>query len=100
MKKHIKIYLDFFGYNVGSIVLCEICGKQAVDVHHIEARGMGGKNHDADRIENLQAACRDCHLTYGDKKQYENILKSIHMKKIAQRHSEMRGEVTVQREDS
>jgi 5-methylcytosine-specific restriction endonuclease McrA len=56
-----------------------VCGAQAVDVHHIEARGMGG-NKEADVIENLMGLCRKCHIEYGDKKQYKEFLKDIHAK--------------------
>jgi hypothetical protein len=42
MKKHVKIYLDYFGYDVNSFIDCEVCGSKAVDIHHIEPRGMGG----------------------------------------------------------
>ena len=79
MKKHTKIYLDFFGYAQGEFIPCEKCGKTAVDINHIDARGMGGKNEAADVIENLMAMCRKCHEDFGDKKQYEEMLKKIHL---------------------
>lgn len=81
MKKHTKIYMDFFGYKIPEDCFCEICRAQAKDVHHIEARGMGGNpSGSKDVIENLQALCRRCHIEYGDKKQYKEKLKSIHKK--------------------
>jgi len=52
-----------------------------VDIHHIDARGMGGGK-DADVIENLMAVCRSCHEKYGDKKEYKEFLKRIHSQKI------------------
>jgi len=61
---------------------CEICGSRAVDIHHIHRRGMGGGNTDADRIENLMAVCRTCHIQYGDKKQYIELLIEEHKKKL------------------
>jgi 5-methylcytosine-specific restriction endonuclease McrA len=61
-----------------------VCGSQAVDVHHIEARGMGG-NKKADVIENLMGLCRKCHIEYGDKKQYKEFLKDIHAKNYGKR---------------
>jgi 5-methylcytosine-specific restriction endonuclease McrA len=67
------------GYDATSFVPCEVCGTQAVDIHHIEARGMGG-NKNADVIENLMGLCRKCHIEYGDKKQYKEFLKDIHAK--------------------
>lgn len=81
MKKHTKIYLQYFGYFEGDFIRCEICGKQAVDIHHINARGMGGSK-EADKIENLMAVCRQCHIEFGDKKQYKEELKQIHNEHI------------------
>ena len=44
MQKHTKIYFDYFGYDVCDFIKCEIpnCEDQAVDINHIDARGMGG----------------------------------------------------------
>jgi hypothetical protein len=42
---------------------------------------MGG-NKKADVIENLMCLCREHHLEYGDKKQYKEFLKEIHLKNI------------------
>lgn len=79
MKKHTKIYLNSFGYTDTDFIPCEVCGSKAVDIHHIEARGMGG-SFNADNPDNLMAVCRSCHIKYGDKKQYIEFLKSIHKK--------------------
>ena len=79
MKKHVKIYLDYFGYGIEDFIPCEVCGKKAVDIHHIVARRMGG-THTKDKIENLQALCRECHVTFGDKTLYIYLLKEIHNK--------------------
>ena len=81
MKKHVKVYLDYFGYGAEDFIGCEVCSSRAVDIHHIEARGMGGSKK-ADTIENVMALCRDCHVEYGDKKQYMENLKAVHLKKI------------------
>ena len=81
MKHHVKIYLDFFGYSITDFIPSEISGGKAVDIHHIERRGMGGgKNRDV--IENLIALTRDEHIEYGDKKQYMEFLKEAHKKFI------------------
>lgn len=80
MKNHTKLYLESFGYDVTDFIQCEICHKQAVDIHHIDARGMGGTNKDS--IENLMALCRECHIHFGDKKQFKEYLKTIHNKVI------------------
>lgn len=81
MKNHTKIYLKYFGYDVNSFIPCEMCGMKAQDIHHIEARGMGGSKH-ADTIENLMALCRQCHIDFGDKKQHKEMLKVVHKVKM------------------
>jgi len=81
MQKHTQIYLQGMGYKKTDFIPCEVCGLQAVDIHHIEARGMGGSK-DKDTIENLMGCCRQCHIKYGDKKQYKEFLKEIHLKNI------------------
>ena len=81
MQKHTQIYLQGMGYKKTDFIPCEVCGSQAVDIHHIEARGMGGSKR-ADVIENLMGLCRKCHIEYGDKKQYKEFLKDIHLKNI------------------
>ncbi len=78
MKNHTKIYLDYFGFTTADFIPCELCGAKAVDINHIEARGMGGSKK-KDVIENLQAVCRGCHIMYGDKKQYKEMLKELHL---------------------
>lgn len=77
MKKHTQIYLDYFGYDTSDFIPCEVCASKAVDIHHIESRGMGGSIH-ADIITNLQALCRECHTKFGDQKQYKDFLKDKH----------------------
>jgi hypothetical protein len=72
------------GYDVTSFVPCEVCGGVGTDIHHIEARGMGGTKK-ADVIENLMCCCRECHIKYGDKKQYKEFLKDIHAKNYGKR---------------
>lgn len=81
MKNHTKIYLNFFGYDTSDFIPCEMCGLKAQDIHHIEARGMGGSKH-ADNIENLMALCRKCHIDFGDKKQHKEMLKVVHKVKM------------------
>ncbi len=56
MKKHVKNYLKATGLQ-GEIILCEVCGQVAVDIHHIIFKGQGG----SDEYENLIALCRVCH---------------------------------------
>ena len=75
MKAHTKIYTNFFQ---NTYLPCEVCLAPGVDVHHIERRGMGGKNQEADRIENLMLLCRQCHQHYGDKKHHLLFLQERH----------------------
>lgn len=77
MKKYTRTYLNYFGYDETDFISCEVCNKQAVDIHHIEAKGMGGSK-TKDNIENIMALCRECHTKFGDKKQYKDFLKQIH----------------------
>jgi len=79
MQKHTKIYMDYFGYDLSNWMPCEICGCGSVDLHHIEARGMGGSKL-KDNIENLMALCRGHHVMYGDKKIYKAMLNEVHLK--------------------
>ena len=60
MKKHTKLYLQEMGYDETDFICCEVCGAKAVDIHHIEAIGMGGSK-TKDVMENLMALCRSCH---------------------------------------
>ena len=84
MKKHTLIYMNHFGYDISDFIPCEVCGGRAVDIHHIEARSMGGSK-TKDTIENLMAVCRPCHITMGDKKQYKDKLKEIHQRVLNSR---------------
>ena len=84
MQKHTQIYLQGMGYKKTDFIPCEVCGSQAVDIHHINARGMGGSK-TADVIENLMGLCRSCHIEYGDKKQHKEFLKDIHAKNYGKR---------------
>lgn len=78
MKKHTKIYMDYFDYGEGDFIPSEISGERAVAIHHIDCRGMGGSK-EKDVIENLMALTFDEHEKYGDKKQYMDFLKGIHL---------------------
>ena len=82
MKNHTKIYLKFFGFSTDEFIPCEVCQSRAVDIHHIECRGMGSSK-EKDTIENLMAVCRECHIKYGDKKIHIEYLKEIHKWKLS-----------------
>jgi len=77
MKKHTKLYFEYFDYDRSSFIPCELTGLRAVDIHHIRARGMGGTKK-AETIENLMAATREMHLLYGDKQNFISFLDDAH----------------------
>ena len=83
MKPYIKIYFAHFGIDAGEFIPCEVCNRTAVDIHHIHSRKMGGSK-SMDTIENLMALCRLCHIEYGDKKQYVQMLTEKHKEKLMQ----------------
>ena len=78
MKKHVKIYLDYFGYGEQDFVPCEACGSKSTDIHHIHGRWKG-----KDTIENLMALCRRHHSmahsdkNHIDKSEFEYIHRSF-----------------------
>lgn len=81
MKRHTKIYMDYFGYGPEDFIPCEITGRRANDIHHIWPRGMGGNpKGDKDVIENLMALTREKHNEYGDVPELVPMLQKIHLK--------------------
>ena len=73
--------MRYFNYVRDEFIPCEVCGARAVDIHHIENRGSGGAKN-KDRIENLMAVCRSCHLEYGDVPEKVEWLKQIHERRL------------------
>lgn len=68
-----------FGYSPGDFIPSELSGKQAVDINHIDCRGMGGNpSGDKDRIENLMALTREEHEQFGDKQKFKAVLMQAH----------------------
>ena len=84
MQKHTKLYLESMGYDISDYIPCEVCEAQAVDIHHIEARGMGGTKK-PDTIDNLMALCRECHINFGDLEVFKDHLKHINQLRIRER---------------
>ena len=66
--------MDHFDYGEQDVILCEVCMKKAVDIHHIKYKSRGGK----DEIRNLIALCRKCHDKAHAEKIKEGELKLIH----------------------
>lgn len=85
MQKHIKVYMDFFGYTEADSINCILCPAVATDIHHIIPRSrIFGK--DRDKIENLCPLCRICHdKVHNNMKVYEPILLSLQKKIINDR---------------
>lgn len=62
--------MEFFGLGEQDVILCERCNQEAVDLHHIHIKGMGGRKTyewrgeimDINGVENIIALCRDCHV--------------------------------------
>jgi len=77
MIKHKRIYVEYFGYGDQSFVPCEICGKEAVDVAHIDHRGMGGSK-TKDYIENLMGLCRKHHHDLDNGRVHKDVYKARH----------------------
>ena len=81
MVKHKQVYLEGSGYSEGDYIPCEVCESTAVDIHHIEARGMGGTKR-TEEFGNLMALCRKCHNEYGDITDLKDMLKQIHYRRF------------------
>jgi 5-methylcytosine-specific restriction endonuclease McrA len=60
VKPYIMVYLKSRGLTEWDWIGCEVCNNKAVDIHHIQPRGMGGSKL-RDTPENLIALCRACH---------------------------------------
>ena len=71
--------MKYFGYIKDDYIPCTTCGSRAVDIHHIDARGMGGSKH-KDFIENLAALCRQCHNKAESDKNFNKLVKINHLK--------------------
>jgi 5-methylcytosine-specific restriction endonuclease McrA len=54
------VYLESRGLTKTDFIGCEVCGRPASDIHHIQPRGMGGSKL-RDTPDNLIALCRPCH---------------------------------------
>ena len=78
MKKHTKIFFDYFKLNEADFVACEVCGRRATDIHHILFKSLGGK----DNIENLIALCRRDHEFAHKHLLSKDYLQEIHKPKL------------------
>jgi hypothetical protein len=81
MLNHVKIYKEFFDIGDQDYMMCEMCGRRASDVHHIDIKGMGGSK-TKDYIENLAALCRRCHNEVHDNPEENRRLKENHIMRV------------------
>jgi len=84
LKKHTKIYMDFFDYVLDDKIICEMmCGAEATDIHHLQSRGMGaGKNSQKNYIENLMALCRECHIKAESDSMFNMFCRIKHLENV------------------
>ncbi len=75
------------GYDESDWIKCEVigCEEKAVDIHHIDARGMGGTNR-IETIQEIMGICRHHHIKYGDRTQYIDFLRYCHIKAMQERN--------------
>lgn len=75
--KHHDVYDGFFEIDTHNPRVCELTGIPSRDIHHIDARGMGGRA-SMDTVENLMCLTRELHEYFGDKKEWKEDLKQAH----------------------
>ena len=66
--------MDYFEYGEQDFIPCENCGRQCVDIHHLDGRGLG-----KDVIENLMGLCRGCHEWAHGSPVFNKKLKAKHL---------------------
>ena len=71
--------MQFFGYDIASDAICEICETPCGPPHHINARGMGGSKQ-RDNIENLIGLCHRCHIDAEAHENSKEYLRQVHYK--------------------
>ena len=78
-KNYKKLFSSYWGYYADDIPMCWNCYKRvAVDIHHIEQKGMGGvSNNRLNRIDNLFPLCRECHTKAHSNKYLNKKFKKI-----------------------
>ena len=69
--------MEFFSLAPDEAVMCEACHLEpAVDIHHIDMKGMGGTK-GKDHIENLILICRRCHTFAHESPEFNERLKIV-----------------------
>lgn len=86
MQRHVREYLVWMGYDEHDFIPCELTGGKAVDIHHIDCKGMGGVGGDREKIVesiyNLMALTREAHEELGDKEMFKEALYEAHFQMI------------------
>lgn len=86
MQLHTKNYFDHFNIDYDQstgwhdFIKCEVCGMEACDLHHIERRIKGVKR--LDKVGNIIALCRSCHIKAHDNNISKEELIKIHREKL------------------
>jgi len=73
--------MTFFYLDESDFIPCEMCGSEAVDIHHLQARKLGGSKC-MDFVENLCALCRDCHNLAETDKNFNVYCRIQHLENI------------------
>ena len=78
MEKYIRVYMDFFGYDIAEDIIFEVTGGLAKNIHHLNGRI--GKN--KEDINGLIALRYDLHdaIHTGKSAYSKNDLIAIHIK--------------------
>jgi|TARA_R100001129_G_C5098110_1_gene183352 5-methylcytosine-specific restriction endonuclease McrA len=83
MKKHIKVFLEFWDLGEQDFIVCLGCERaQATDVHHISKRQMGGSKK-KDIPTNLAPLCRVCHSRADTNKDFNKYIDEKLQERIA-----------------
>ena len=80
MKKHTKIFMDYWDISIADVTPCFGCdgfkGAIVNDVHHLEKRQGGGDPKGLkDRPDNLIGLCRTCHTKADENNDYNDLMK-------------------------
>ena len=85
MKKHIKIFDDFWlpELTIAQTFQSAVCNSwEGTDIHHLSSRGMSGSKC-KDYIENLICLCRSCHNKCHKDKEFNTKTRIINLRNIA-----------------
>ena len=90
MKKHVKMFMDYWGISTADVTPCFACDGEygvIVDVHHLENRASGGDPKGLkDRPDNLIGLCRRCHTLAERKEHYNDFCEGKLKERITRRN--------------